>query len=330
MATFLEFLASNELAIVVCLMVVIFLLIMSIIIMDLVSKKKEKEDLEEVESSDELEKTSIEVNNDGLGMIADRNALDSIDVEAVTKNLERTQEIEEIKYVEEDEELEKTKALLELETLKKELAKMEQENNIIAIEEEKVVEPIEVVEPIKEEINSEIIKENPIINEDSIEVREEPIIEQENSPTMEEQVNTFESLQEENAIISVEELTKASQSITDEEIAQYEDDGNEPISLKELEALYKSVDEVKEENKDPVKEEKITLPNFDIKVKPATEVYDDKDFKSTPFISPVYGLRPTESSILLEQTANLDKLNEEIRKTNEFLSALKELRKNLD
>ena len=52
--------------------------------------------------------------------------------------------------------------------------------------------------------------------------------------------------------------------------------------------------------------------------------------KSSPFISPVYGISETKETIELEQTANLDKLNEEIKKTNEFLKTLKELQKNLD
>ena len=234
-------------------------------------------------------------------------------------------EIEEIKYVEEDEELEKTKALLELETLKKELAKMEQEKNQVQVpakEEEPVVEKtndkaVELPKEEKKELVVESIEENKSM---------EPL------KTMEDEVNTFEQEQEENAIISVEELTKASQNITDEEIEQYEDDGNEPISIKELEAMYKSIDEPKQEElpKKTEQEEKLTIPDFKIKVRPAVDVYDDKEFKNTPVISPVYGLKPTESNISLEQTANLDKLNEEIRKTNEFLSALKELRKNLE
>ena len=56
----------------------------------------------------------------------------------------------------------------------------------------------------------------------------------------------------------------------------------------------------------------------------------EKKFKSSPFISPVYGISETKETIELEQTANLDKLNEEIKKTNEFLKTLKELQKNLD
>lgn len=341
MTSFFEFLSANELTIVVCLMVVIFLLIMTIIIVDITSRNKsnDKDDeKEKISNGEDLEKTNIKIDTNGVGMIANSEAIKNFDMDAVTKNLEKTQEIEEIKYVEEDEELEKTKALLELETLKKELAKLEEEKEMKEKE----------LSVVKEEPKEEVLKEIPVTDNvvDTVEITEEKETStiqniesdikkelEQKINTYEDEVNTFESLQEENAIISVEELTKASQNITDEEIEQYEDDGNEPISLKELEQLYKG--ELNQEEVPTLKEVKeevkpIQLMDFGINVKPASEVYDDKEFKNTPVISPVYGLKQTEASIALEQTANLDKLNEEIKKTNEFLLALKELRKNLD
>lgn len=341
MTSFFEFLSANELTIVVCLMVVIFLLIMTIIIVDITSRNKsnDKDDeKEKISDGEDLEKTNIKIDTNGVGMIANSEAIKNFDMDAVTKNLEKTQEIEEIKYVEEDEELEKTKALLELETLKKELAKLEEEKEMKEKE----------LSVVKEEPKEEVLKEIPVTDNvvDTVEITEEKETStiqniesdikkelEQKINTYEDEVNTFESLQEENAIISVEELTKASQNITDEEIEQYEDDGNEPISLKELEQLYKG--ELNQEEVPTLKEVKeevkpIQLMDFGINVKPASEVYDDKEFKNTPVISPVYGLKQTEASIALEQTANLDKLNEEIKKTNEFLLALKELRKNLD
>ncbi len=340
MTAFFEFLSSNELTIVICLMVVIFLLIMTVIMIDIVSKRKNNDliDNDQYDVNKELEDTNIKFDKDGLGMIANSEAIKDLDMDAITKNLEKTKEIEEIKYVEEDAELEKTKALLELETIKKELAKLEAEKEMQIKPREEKKEEVKIEEPqiIKEEVP--VINEVPVEKlEDSVENNiENESTTQENDSlvelqtkinTYEDEVNNFESMQEENAIISVEELTKASQNITDEEIEQYEDDGNEPISLKELEALYKSVEQ--EEVPQLVKKEEEPIPAEDI-VKPASEVYDDKEFKNTPVISPVYGLKKTEASIALEQTANLDKLNEEIRKTNEFLLALKELRKNLD
>lgn len=341
MEGFLEFLSNNELTIVICLMVVIFGLIMTILIIDIYSRRTSKSVIKKDLYDDELDRTDININTTGLGMVADASALDSIDVETVTKNLEKTQEIEEIKYVEEDEDLEKTKALLELETIKQELSKIENQDYLDVepevtktIEEPIVGEDIEKAKALEEleEVKEELDKtENQeYLSEEEINI--EPVIEEIKIPTMEEEVERFESDQEEHAIISVEELTRASQNITEEEIEAYEDDGNEPISIKELEEMYKSVEEpivdIQEEEK--IEEEKITLPDFEIKVKPAIDVYEDKNFKNTPVISPVFGVKQTESSINLEHTANLDKLNDEIKKTNEFLSMLKELRKNLD
>lgn len=342
MSAFLEFLSSNETTIAICLIVIIFVLIMTIIIIDIITKGKNVEDNSKDFVESDIDGEKLEANAGEYGMVADSDALNRIDVEAITKNLEKTQEIDEIKYVEEDEELEKTKALLELEILKKELAKMEQENAIkeeitAATNDMKLEEsPNENVKDAVKELKVSEAEETMTKKDDAypmIDERKEPLTEETievKVPTMEEAVSAFESAQEENAIISVEELAKASMEITDEEIAAYEDDGNEPISIKELEALYQSAMEPITEIKEELKEEKITFPELNMKVKPANEAYDGKSFKNAPVISPVYGLKPTEDSIMLEQTANLDKLNEEIKKTNEFLSALKELRKNLE
>lgn len=337
MTAFMEFLSSNELTIIICLMVVIFVLIMSIIIIDMFSKQKKSASLKTDEFQvGEIEEPNTKMNQENFGMIADEEAIKNIDISNVNKNLEKTQEIEEIKYVEEDEELEKTKALLELETLKKELAKMEEaQSKTVSQPTSKeslpVQDVLEKAEPVIETLEQPLEKQEEKIEEViTPEIKIEPQREISTTiPTIEDEVNTFEMEQEENAIISVDELTKASMTITDEEIEKYEDDGNEPISLKELEEMYKSVEEEEMEPQVQVQEEKY-IPSFELKAKPKEEVYDDKNFKTTPVISPVFGMKPTESSILLEQTANLDKLNEEIRKTNEFLSTLKELRKNLE
>ena len=57
-----------------------------------------------------------------------------------------------------------------------------------------------------------------------------------------------------------------------------------------------------------------------------------KKFKNSPFISPVYGIEKTEAvnDLELENTANYEKLDAEIKKTNEFLMTLKELQSKLD
>ena len=217
---------------------------------------------------------------------------------------------EEIKYVEEDEELEKTKAQIELKNLKEELLKAE------------------LLEKEKEEAKK-VLKEN--------------------APTKDEIIDEFESSQEENAIISLDEFNKISDRVYDEnEEVQYKDEGNEPISIQELEALYntKEIKTLDDEFLDiTVKEEKTDVEVSDIKVdikepilKPATNIVKTENiekpttkFKNSPIISPVFGLDSNDnvSNIEVENTANLDKLSEEIKKTTEVLNTLKELRKNL-
>ena len=204
----------------------------------------------------------------------------------------------EIKYVEDDEELEKTRAQEELKNLKEELIKADK-----------------------------LEKEQKAVKIDEVEEKEQSSIEK------------FESEQEENAIISLEEFNKVSDKVYDQnEITQYKDDGNEPISIQELEELYRSAKEIEQSNEK--KEEMIVKPSKP-EIEKKEEVIEEKNvsldefkFKSSPIISPVFGIgndnEKMKENISLENTANLDKLNEEIRKTNEFLSMLRELRKKLE
>ena len=167
-------------------------------------------------------------------------------------------------------------------------------------------------------------------------------------------LTSYEEQQEKDAIISLDELMKKTKVMYEnDELSKYEDEGNEPISLQDLEKKMqeaKAVLEEVEENKDPeiIEEikvedknnvheepEKLVLDDFNsVKTTTAVEqrpIY--QGFKSTPIISPVYGIESTEEkpgNIELENTANYEKLDEEIRKTNEFLMTLKELKKNLD
>ena len=157
------------------------------------------------------------------------------------------------------------------------------------------------------------------------------------------ELTKFETEQEENAIISLDELIAKGKTLTEQnEVTQYQDDGNEPISIQELEERYKREKEQVEvlEVKEP-KEEKPKLSIDDFlsakeKVTPLKEAYSEKKstYHPSPIISPIYGIEeePVKKSttLELENTANYDKFDEEIRKTNEFLSKLKELQQKLD
>lgn len=137
----------------------------------------------------------------------------------------------------------------------------------------------------------------------------------------------FELRQEEDAIISLDELfTKGMQLYEANEEVQYQEEGNEPINLQELELRYREkVNDAIEEAKEPPT---IILPSFE-------EIGEEREtkFQNSPVISPVYGVEEAKStinSLALENTANYDKLDDEIRKTSEFIEILKELQRKLD
>lgn len=159
-------------------------------------------------------------------------------------------------------------------------------------------------------------------------------------------LTSYEEAQERDAIISLDELIKKSKEMyANNEITQYEDEGNEPISLADLEKKYakslvteieKEAIEpvlVEQEEKEPIHEQ-LAIEDFEnIKIEEKRPVYQETfKYKPSPIISPIYGIEktPSQADIELENTANYEKLDEEIKKTNEFLMTLKELQKHLD
>lgn len=205
-------------------------------------------------------------------------------------------------------------------------------------EEKPIFEPIEV-KPFKEVTNDEVI---PVLDE-ILDTKEDEIKQENISLT------NFEEDQEQNAIISLDELLKRGKTITQDEIIKHEDDGNEPITLQELEAKWKKDQEVvalkndgdievletkKEEAPFSYEDIKVEAPK--VKIPTMDELFSKSKtpYKPTPVISPIFGIEEdkisSDNSLKLENTANYDKLDAEIRKTNEFLSKLKELQKKLD
>ena len=290
MNSIIDFITDNDVTIMASLLLLIVVLTIIVLILDLVNGKKNSKDANKlfVDSNTNMTDAFNEKinNDDNLEYTTDLRQYDSV------LNVENNN-VSEIKYVEDDEELEKTKAQLELKALKEELIKAEQaeiEKNNQTPDEKSPTEIIDL-----NELTSGIEK--------------------------------YESDQEKNAIISLDEFNLVSDKIYDKnEDIQYADDGNEPISIKELEELYntkelKTIPKAEEINKNIVKESTTEIPISESHSK----------FKSTPIISPVYGLNRDDitNTVNLENTGNYDKLSEEIRKTNEFLNTLRELRKNL-
>lgn len=234
-----------------------------------------------------------------------------------------------------------------------------QEINEEKIEEkEKQEESIEIIEP-KEENSSikYVMKDEEEVKEEAKEELKELVQELKEDKTENIELTDFEVEQEENAIISYNELKKVSEELYDSnELTQY-DEGNEPISIDQLRAKFKEVNDpisvavATEEEKSDLVETIESLEQTATKAKveerPKVKLDDfavktgEHKFKISPIISPVYGTIKEEqienvedfsssTKLKLEQTANLEKLDEELRKTNEFLAVLKELQKKLD
>ncbi len=335
---------STDTMIIFILIGIIFILVILIAIIDFANKKRQHLNREIDDVSKELDDNVEEIND---------NLVEPV-TSATTNITTNTNHVEEIKYVEEDEELEKTKAKIELAKLKEELIRQEEEKKQEEVEkiEEKEEKP-EVVEvkatppatevsdiasAINEEIEKEELEETNLSKVNAVQEDLNEIL----AMSIDDQINHHEDEQEAKAIISVDEFNKISDDLYDSnEVIQsaYQDEGNEPISLKELEDLYntREMETIKLDDfntidkKDKKSEKEVILEQADIKkMEDLPPITDEKKFKSSPFISPIFGLSEKEDNIELEQTADLDKLNDEVKKTNEFLKALKELQKNLD
>lgn len=235
-------------------------------------------------------------------------------------------------------------------------------------------EPVEVTPAVEEKVEVAPVVETPKVEEElqyttiepdqetarlelkrleeELKKQEELIVEEVEEENNNIDLTSYEEAQEENAIISLEELVKKSKDMYEaNELTQYADEGNEPITLQELEErvgkeasqiedtfIIENVvpkEELEEVNEEPVIIKQVSLDDFNsVKVEENTNTVEEvKRFKNSPIISPIFGIERDEISnndIELENTANYDKLDEEIKKTNEFLMTLRELQSKLD
>ncbi len=340
--------SSTDMVIIFVLIAIIFVLILAIILLDIMNKKRNADNLEKMETDDSQGDVTVSETDSQVVMPIEDNNLTKVEPSNV-KSDEKSNHIEEIKYVEEDEELERTNAKMELEQLKVELRLQEEQqkedsvNRVNESEEKTSVDPkpvekqeevSSIAEVITEQVKSEEISEANLAKVNAVQQDLNEILES----GIEEQIAKHEDEQEEKAIISVEELNKLSDEVYDANEnfqTTYQDEGNEPITLMELEDLYntRELETVKLDDFNTIapESEKVVIKEDDIKrLEDLPPIAMEHKFKSSPFISPVYGISENKESLELEQTANLDKLNDEIKKTNEFLKTLKELQKNLD
>ena len=245
---------------------------------------------------------------------------------------------------------ETTKTIEETEVIKEEPKKMKS-NITLEVKKEQDEEFIEdddfeeelqytSIEPNKEEALRELEALPEKIKQD--ELKKEQFFKEETNNI---ELTDYEVEQEENAIISLDELTKKSKELYEtNEVNQYKDEGNEPISLKDLEERMnrqlKTISENFEINRVAEKptEEEITEMlegSIPVPIKPKeTKKMKMDDFNTiktnkyhpTPVISPIFGIEKNyKKDLELENTANYDKLDAEIKKTNEFMMTLKEL-----
>ena len=323
-----SFLTSREILVVYVISAITCILCLSIYF---VEKQKNKRRLRY--NTRELNRLVLEDEEEKL----EKEPLQDEEPVMIEANIEERNEIETIPPVEvieevaPEEELQYTSIEPDQKTAKLELKKMKEELERLKEEQEETtpISEVEVVETPTE-----------------IEVLEESAPETLNIP-----LTHYEEEQEEAAIISVDELIKKSKELYDNnELSQYRDEGTEPISLQELvekkvvkdEEWYDepfiienvvAEEEALEQEEKVVHQEALVLDDFN-----TLRVEEEKEtpkFKSSPIISPIYGIeRPVNevspAEMELENTANYDKLDEEIRKTNEFLMTLRELQKKLD
>lgn len=153
----------------------------------------------------------------------------------------------------------------------------------------------------------------------------------------EEVVAKFEEEQEKNAIISYQELVE---SVRNGKIETVDD---EDLNIDYVKALDNDIDIepiVEVDSNEPTREElqevidKITKTELTEDIK--EESKEKSKFKSTDFISPVFGRMNAEvhypkinTTTEIEKMFNIDKIKDEVEKNEAFLNALIDFRNNL-
>ena len=225
---------------------------------------------------------------------------------------------------------------------KKEIILEEEQEELSPVQKEEMIEmTTQVQEEVLENNNIEIQEVNEVVTDEEIESLdlEPPMIKKietvetnldnkekalvelakiedtlEHQVSLEDTLTNLETIEEENAIISYQELLENTNELT----TVLEDDGDEPITLDEVFKLFNG------------STDSGVIVNEALDALPIEEAYQG-EFNSTPYLSPVNGLENENlAEIQLENTANLEKLDKEIRKTNQFLNILNELKKNLE
>ena len=281
----------------------LILVVLILTVWDIVSRKRKENKVIEKAFDNYFEEEKVTekiVDN----LIEEKKEVEQVLIEEDNKDIE-TLEVEEPLPIKKNEMVTKVE---EIET-----------NNIETnVVQDEIAIKVENVEPLIMDIEEEKV-------EDKREKAKLELLEIEealkNPKSLEDTLYDLEAIEEENAIISYQELLENTREVN----VVNTDSGDEPISIKEILNMYESTS---------VEEE------LDVSREMSKTSIDDAykgDFTSTPYLSPIVGFENEVNQsvkdlaeIQLENTANLEKLDKEIRKTNEFLTILNDLKKNLD
>lgn len=327
MNNLIDFLTSKEIICVYIIVGVSLIIYFTASIIDKYSYKRKRK-----QNTRELNKL-VEVVNDEIGPIENKEPIYNEPVMVIESSNAEYSYVEPIVAEKEEVIVEEQAADLDTPTIIASVPEtLEEKTEQITLEE--LVKEAEKLEPQIEELEYTDAELNP--TEAQLELKR--LTEELEKASNSEQnidLTAYEEMQEATAIISLDELLKKSKEMyANNEVTQYADEGNEPISIEDLERKMK---EIKIEiEKAPVVEigsEAETVDNVvvsEVEQAALKPVY--QAFKSSPFISPIFGMEKKQSvsEMELENTANYEKLDEEIKKTNEFLMTLKELKKNLE
>lgn len=324
-----DLLLSKEILIVYIILGIAILLCLLIYIIDKITYKSKlkKNTLELIDLvnkvNDKLANTSIPTSS----ILEDNSLSDTKRVEINNNDLSYTN----IEPTREE-------AIREIEAIKEELVKEEAstENNVLdsTFKNEEIVDTVEEIDNSSNNQVEETINNNDTDNIISNQYDDEdvPITLDEYMMISTDKYNndTLEISDEEDALISFDEVSKKFDRVNNEieEITS-------PVGI-ELQNVIESVYNNNKE-KAVILENKVvemhTLSDLSEPERVRVPYMRDK-FRNSNFISPIFGLEkvnlPTLEELQIENTANYDKLDQEIKKTNNFLKELHELKKNLE
>lgn len=227
---------------------------------------------------------------------------------------------EQVTQANEEETDEVTPELLEIHSIQK-------ENEFKDLEPIKEINIVDGNEDLKEtikKIEEEVYIESEL-EKTQAQIRIEEITKALKNAEVEEKVEKdkyekFEEEQEKNAIISYNELRESFDKLYSEnEKIQYLEDDDIPINIEEL---YK-MQNVEKESKKVGLEDFVPIKEITKPTPIQTQQPPQSTFKSSPYISPVYGIQKPPIEVQKET-------DKEIENANQFLQSLKELKNNLD